>query len=181
MRWWRGSARGVLLKRGAYQFGAVAHDQAALDLVARPCPSVMQSLRPGPRRGATHDRRSPARRCRPADRRARAFSYAVHQSRRLGAATIRRVCAPATRMGVRSTWRRCWGRGATRRRHTLRRPTIRSRANDVDVGFRRRAGSTGSRVRRGQSEFHRTRPCGNRAGHGPRGDRHQAGGRPPRG
>jgi glutamate-1-semialdehyde aminotransferase len=41
---------GVLLKRGAYQFGAVAHDDAALDDVARVMPDVMQSLVPGPRR-----------------------------------------------------------------------------------------------------------------------------------
>lgn len=41
---------GVLLKRGAYQFGAVAHDQQALDLVAQAIPGVMQTLMPGPRR-----------------------------------------------------------------------------------------------------------------------------------
>lgn len=41
---------GVLLKRGAYQFGAVAHDDAALDDVARVMPAVMESLMPGPRR-----------------------------------------------------------------------------------------------------------------------------------
>lgn len=41
---------GVLLKRGAYQFGAVAHDQLALDLVAQAMPRVMQALMPGPRR-----------------------------------------------------------------------------------------------------------------------------------
>jgi glutamate-1-semialdehyde 2,1-aminomutase len=41
---------GVLLKRGAYQFGAVAHDDDALDAVARAMPIVMESLRPGPRR-----------------------------------------------------------------------------------------------------------------------------------
>ena len=42
--------RGVLLKRGAYQFGAVAHDQQALDLVAAAMPGVTQALVPGPRR-----------------------------------------------------------------------------------------------------------------------------------
>lgn len=41
---------GVLLKRGAYQFGAIAHDQAALDVVAAAMPDVMRSLRRGPRR-----------------------------------------------------------------------------------------------------------------------------------
>ncbi|MBY0492022.1 MAG: aminotransferase class III-fold pyridoxal phosphate-dependent enzyme [Gemmatimonadaceae bacterium] len=41
---------GVLLKRGAYQFGAVAHDEAALDEVARAMPAIMNALRPGPRR-----------------------------------------------------------------------------------------------------------------------------------
>jgi glutamate-1-semialdehyde 2,1-aminomutase len=41
---------GVLLKRGAYQFGAVAHDEAALDEIARVMPAVMASLLPGPRR-----------------------------------------------------------------------------------------------------------------------------------
>ena len=41
---------GVLLKRGAYQFGAVAHDDDALDAVARAMPAVMESLLPGPRR-----------------------------------------------------------------------------------------------------------------------------------
>ncbi|MEQ1690054.1 MAG: aminotransferase class III-fold pyridoxal phosphate-dependent enzyme [Gemmatimonas sp.] len=41
---------GVLLKRGAYQFGAVAHDQQAIDLVATSMPLVMQALVPGPRR-----------------------------------------------------------------------------------------------------------------------------------
>lgn len=41
---------GVLLKRGAYQFGAVAHDQPALDLVAEAMPVVMRALLPGPRR-----------------------------------------------------------------------------------------------------------------------------------
>jgi glutamate-1-semialdehyde 2,1-aminomutase len=41
---------GVLLKRGAYQFGALAHDDDALDAVARAMPAVMESLLPGPRR-----------------------------------------------------------------------------------------------------------------------------------
>ena len=41
---------GVLLKRGAYHFGAVAHDQQALDLVAEAMPVVMRALLPGPRR-----------------------------------------------------------------------------------------------------------------------------------
>jgi glutamate-1-semialdehyde 2,1-aminomutase len=41
---------GVLLKRGAYQFGALAHDDEALDAVARAMPAIMESLRPGPRR-----------------------------------------------------------------------------------------------------------------------------------
>jgi glutamate-1-semialdehyde 2,1-aminomutase len=41
---------GVLLKRGAYQFGALAHDDDALDAVARAMPAVMDALRPGPRR-----------------------------------------------------------------------------------------------------------------------------------
>lgn len=45
------SARyGLLLKRGAYQFGAVAHDEAALEQVADVMPRIMQSLLPGPRR-----------------------------------------------------------------------------------------------------------------------------------
>jgi glutamate-1-semialdehyde 2,1-aminomutase len=41
---------GVLLKRGAYQFGAVAHDEQALDAVARAMPAIVEALRPGPRR-----------------------------------------------------------------------------------------------------------------------------------
>lgn len=41
---------GLLLKRGAYQFGAVAHDEAALEHVAEIMPRIMQSLLPGPRR-----------------------------------------------------------------------------------------------------------------------------------
>jgi glutamate-1-semialdehyde 2,1-aminomutase len=41
---------GVLLKRGAYQFGALAHDAQALDVVAKAMPDVMQALLPGPRR-----------------------------------------------------------------------------------------------------------------------------------
>ncbi len=44
------ASEGVLLKRGAYQFGAVAHDDDALELVARAMPAVMESLLPGPRR-----------------------------------------------------------------------------------------------------------------------------------
>lgn len=45
------SARhGVLLKRGAYNFGAVAHDQKAVDHVATVLPTIMQALMPGPRR-----------------------------------------------------------------------------------------------------------------------------------
>jgi len=41
---------GLLLKRGAYQFGAVAHDEAALEQVAVLMPRIMESLLPGPRR-----------------------------------------------------------------------------------------------------------------------------------
>jgi glutamate-1-semialdehyde 2,1-aminomutase len=41
---------GVLLKRGAYQFGAVAHDDVALDEVAQAMPAIVEALRPGPRR-----------------------------------------------------------------------------------------------------------------------------------
>lgn len=41
---------GVLLKRGAYQFGAVAHDDAACHAVAEAMPAIVQALRPGPRR-----------------------------------------------------------------------------------------------------------------------------------
>ena len=41
---------GILLKRGAYQFGAIAHDQQAIDAVAKAMPGVMQALLPGPRR-----------------------------------------------------------------------------------------------------------------------------------
>lgn len=44
---------GVLLKRGAYQFGAVAHDDEALETIARAMPAIVESLRPGPRR--VHD------------------------------------------------------------------------------------------------------------------------------
>ncbi len=40
---------GVLLKRGAYQFGAVAHDLAAIDRIAKALPNITNSLRPGPR------------------------------------------------------------------------------------------------------------------------------------
>lgn len=42
--------QGVLLKRGAYQFGAVAHDDAAFEVVARAMPAIVDALRPGPRR-----------------------------------------------------------------------------------------------------------------------------------
>lgn len=38
---------GVLLKRGAYQFGAVAHDDAALERVERAMPDIVNALRPG--------------------------------------------------------------------------------------------------------------------------------------
>ncbi len=41
---------GLLLKRGAYQFGAIAHDEVALQQVAHLMPPIMQSLLPGPRR-----------------------------------------------------------------------------------------------------------------------------------
>ena len=41
---------GVLLKRGAYQFGAIAHDEVALEQVAQVMPQIMHSLLPGPRR-----------------------------------------------------------------------------------------------------------------------------------
>ena len=41
---------GLLLKRGAYQFGCVAHDEAALEHVAELMPKITQSLLPGPRR-----------------------------------------------------------------------------------------------------------------------------------
>lgn len=41
---------GVLLKRGAYQFGAVAHDYAALEVIAGAMPEIVRALRPGPRR-----------------------------------------------------------------------------------------------------------------------------------
>jgi len=45
------SARaGVLLKRGAYQFPAIAHDHAAMDTLARAIPQIVRSLVPGPRR-----------------------------------------------------------------------------------------------------------------------------------
>jgi glutamate-1-semialdehyde 2,1-aminomutase len=37
---------GVLLKRGAYQFGAVAHDDEAIADVARALPSIVESLLP---------------------------------------------------------------------------------------------------------------------------------------
>ncbi len=41
---------GVLLKRGAYQFAAIAHDQKAMDLIERAMPAITQALLPGPRR-----------------------------------------------------------------------------------------------------------------------------------
>ena len=41
---------GLLLKRGAYQFGAIAHDEMALEEVAALMPRIVQSLMPGPRR-----------------------------------------------------------------------------------------------------------------------------------
>lgn len=41
---------GILLKRGAYQFGAVAHDQQAVDIISAALPGIMQALLPGPRR-----------------------------------------------------------------------------------------------------------------------------------
>ncbi len=48
------SARaGVLLKRGAYQFPALAHDEAAIDTLARAMPQIVRSLVPGPRRTDT--------------------------------------------------------------------------------------------------------------------------------
>ena len=40
---------GLLLKRGAYQFGALAHEDGICEEVARMLPEVMQSLVPGPR------------------------------------------------------------------------------------------------------------------------------------
>lgn len=43
---------GVLFKRGAYQFGAVAHDDESLDNVARVMPDITAALQPGPRRMA---------------------------------------------------------------------------------------------------------------------------------
>jgi glutamate-1-semialdehyde 2,1-aminomutase len=41
---------GVLLKRGAYQFGAVAHEGTACEVIAAAMPEITQALRPGPRR-----------------------------------------------------------------------------------------------------------------------------------
>ncbi len=41
---------GVLLKRGAYQFAALAHDEQAMDVIARAMPIIAQALVPGPRR-----------------------------------------------------------------------------------------------------------------------------------
>ena len=42
--------QGVLLKRGAYQFAAIAHDQKAMDVIAHAMPAITQALLPGPRR-----------------------------------------------------------------------------------------------------------------------------------
>jgi glutamate-1-semialdehyde 2,1-aminomutase len=41
---------GVLLKRGAYQFGAVAHEEPHLEYIAHVMPRIMEALLPGPRR-----------------------------------------------------------------------------------------------------------------------------------
>ncbi len=41
---------GVLLKRGAYQFPAIAHDHEAMDTLARAMPHIVHSLSTGPRR-----------------------------------------------------------------------------------------------------------------------------------
>ena len=41
---------GVLVKRGAYQFAAIAHDQSALDVIQNAMPQAMTALLPGPRR-----------------------------------------------------------------------------------------------------------------------------------
>jgi glutamate-1-semialdehyde 2,1-aminomutase len=41
---------GILLKRGAYQFAAVAHDDSAIDFIARAMPAITEALMPGPRR-----------------------------------------------------------------------------------------------------------------------------------
>jgi glutamate-1-semialdehyde 2,1-aminomutase len=40
----------VLHKRGAYQFGALAHDEPSLDALAGAMPGITQALLPGPRR-----------------------------------------------------------------------------------------------------------------------------------
>ncbi len=45
-----GAHHGLLLKRGAYQFGAVAHDHRAIEQVAQLMPRITEALRPGPRR-----------------------------------------------------------------------------------------------------------------------------------
>jgi glutamate-1-semialdehyde 2,1-aminomutase len=42
--------QGVLLKRGAYQFGAVAHEEPQLEYIAHVMPRIMETLLPGPRR-----------------------------------------------------------------------------------------------------------------------------------
>ncbi len=41
---------GILLKRGAYQFAAIAHDDACVDFIARAMPAITEALIPGPRR-----------------------------------------------------------------------------------------------------------------------------------
>jgi glutamate-1-semialdehyde 2,1-aminomutase len=41
---------GLLLKRGAYQFGAIAHNEMALEQVAQMMPRIMHALLPGARR-----------------------------------------------------------------------------------------------------------------------------------
>lgn len=41
---------GVLLKRGAYQFASLAHDDAAIETIAAAMPLVVNALVPGPRR-----------------------------------------------------------------------------------------------------------------------------------
>lgn len=41
---------GVLLKRGAYQFASLAHDDAAIETIAAAMPLVVDALVPGPRR-----------------------------------------------------------------------------------------------------------------------------------
>ncbi len=41
---------GLLLKRGAYQFASLAHDEAVIELVAQAMPDITEALMPGPRR-----------------------------------------------------------------------------------------------------------------------------------